>query len=42
MSHSERSDEFAGWIAEERVGEIVLGLEGGVGFGAVGGKAEDF
>lgn len=41
LGEADGGDELAGWIAEERVGQALLLLEGGVGFGRVGAEAVD-
>jgi len=38
---AELLDGFVGWIAEKREIEILLGLEGGLGFDGIGAHAED-
>ena len=39
--HADGGDEGVGWVAEEGVGEGLLGFEGGVCFRAVAGEAVD-
>jgi hypothetical protein len=41
LLHADCGDEGLGWVAEERVGEVLLRFEVRVGFGAVVAEAVD-